>query len=73
MQRVYRAVPLFDLVVIRSDAMISALTDLEALEKAKEALGDGVAFDLCEGNRIVFTHLPKRGWSPVARGHETQD
>ncbi|WP_237482728.1 hypothetical protein [Lichenibacterium dinghuense] len=67
MPTTYRAVPLGGLGSAKAEVPISASNILDALEQAKSALGMSVAFDLCDGDRVVTTYRPARRWRSMDR------
>ena len=69
---VYRAVPLVSLRASLKEVTISGDSAVAALEKARAALGDEVAFDLCRGAVTVLTYRPLQRWW-LAEGHQTPE
>lgn len=65
MSRAFRAVPLSDRGPATGDVSVSALSDLDALEQAREALGLFVLFSLHEGDRLVLTYRPVQRWGRI--------
>ena len=69
--RIFRAVPLTSQQDCQAEVAILAGGIVAALMQAKAVLGEGMAFDLCEGARIVLTYRPAQNpW--LIEGGENQ-